>query len=289
MHRPKRACAIGANRRIWNIDVVSDDGKDSNSDSIANDTDVIHINDVYADSDGDTSSNAESSDSEENENEPPQHQRVPAAARACVQLRNNPLQDKNGNIWERNPPIERCRAVANIVRNLGGQKPESQKNTVLETWQLFFTDAILADILHYSQIQLDSLQIDDAPQLILASLKSYFGVMYFRGANEDARIPVTELWSDHYSTFYRASMSRSMYQLWNRVMRFDNPDDRARRLPTDTFAIIRDVWSAVNERFCMFFTASPCITVDEQLVSSKCRSPHRVHCSKKPGKYGELI
>ena len=44
-----------------------------------------------------------------------------------------------------------------------------------------------------------------------------------------------------------------------------------------------------NDKLRQLFVSSGFIAVDEQLVSSRCRSPHRFYNPKKPGEFGELI
>ena len=255
------------------------------------DGDPIHIENMHAaqnavDVDEDDSSSSSDSSSDY-EPDPP---RRPVSARNVASNEHrNPLQDKNNHVWSREFPRQGRRGTANVIRREGGPNPESRCDTIRQTWELFFTEEILTEILRCSQLKLDSLQLENAHILTLASLKCYFGILYYRGANEDTKIPIQELWSEQYSTFYRTAMSRSMFQLWNRILRFDEPEGRADRLRTDTFAAFRNIFELLNARLSMFLTPSHSITVDEQLVASKCRSPHRIYCPKKPGKYGELI
>lgn len=201
----------------------------------------------------------------------------------------NPYKDKNGRLWSPEPPQQRGpRDAANIVQAGGGRPlPSAVKNSILETWSLFFPDSMLAQIVAFSQMKADSLGID--VQLTVVQLKAYFGILYFRGVFGDQKIPIEQLWSDDYSIFYRTSMSRNLFQIWNRVLRFDNPVSREERKKTDTFAAMRDIWSEWNERLRTFYKASHSITIDEQLVASRCRSPHRIYNPSKPGKYGELV
>lgn len=274
---PRRRAAVVAVRRLWDPENEPDDGgvssDDDNDIEVPIDIETVHASQSAVDADESTSESS-SDDDEANHNIP--------------DIR-NPLQDKNNYIWSKDIPRQGRRGAANIIHSAGGPKPESRRDTVRQTWELFFTNEILTEILRCSQLKLDSLQLENSPILTLASLKCYFGILYFRGANEDTKIPIHELWSEEYSTFYRAAMSRSMFQLWNRILRFDEPEGRADLLQTDTFAAFRNIFELLNARLPLFLTPSHSITVDEQLVASKNRSPHRIYCPQKPGKYGELI
>ena len=142
-------------------------------------------------------------------------------------------------------------------------------------------------IVHFSQMKANALGIE--VQLTVVQLKAYFGILYFRGVFGDQKIPIEQLWSENYNTFYRTTMSRNLFQTWNRVLRFDDSELREDRKKTDSFAALRDIWSEWNERLRTFYKASHSITIDEQLVASRCRSPHRIYNPSKPGKYGELV
>ena len=126
-------------------------------------------------------------------------------------------------------------------------------------------------------------------RLTTAQFKAYIAVLYYRGVFGDTQIPIEQLWSDTYSTFYRTVMSRNLFQIWSKVLRFDDPVDRGQRKATDTFAAVRNIWTEWNERLRTFYEPGHSITVDEQLVASRNRSRHKIYNPSKPGKYGELI
>ena len=69
-------------------------------------------------------------------------------------LRDKLLVHNNRNTWQNEPPIERRRDASNIVRQNPGPTSDAVKPTPVETWNLFFTDEILAAILRYSQKRL---------------------------------------------------------------------------------------------------------------------------------------
>lgn len=100
--------------------------------------------------------------------------------------------------------------------------------------------------------------------------------MYFRGANNDTSIPITTLWSEGAPDFYRGSMSRATFQLWNRILRFDDRSVRETYLPVDTFAGFREIFTLVNQQLRKFLIPSACLTVDEQLVESSF-SPQNIY------------
>ena len=96
--------------------------------------------------------------------------------------------------------------------------------------------------------------------------------MYFRGANFDQKVPLYDLYNDTASSFYMTCTSENTIEYW---LRFHD------------LTIMRP-W---NNRLPSFFNSSGNVhvTVDEQLVSSRTRSPNRIFIPQKPGKFVELI
>ena len=279
--RPQRAAAVAANHIL-----LGDFGSDSEVCSDCSTSDEVeHIFDVHGDS-----SQSSMSDHDSNcDIAPPivkkKSKEIVNAKGDCVAA--NEFCDKDGCIWSPDPPVKRRCGAADIVRQRGGPTASARKESVLETWELFFTEELLQEIVHYSQEKATNLGL--RVEFSIDLLKAYIGILYFRGANSDQKIPVSDLWSDSYATFYRCAMSRNMFSIISRCLRFDSQNDRERRKASDTFAAFRHVWETWNRQLRKYFIPSECITVDEQLVSTRCRSPHRVYCPKKPGKYGELI
>lgn len=199
----------------------------------------------------------------------------------------NALIDKNGHEWSFSPPTTGRQCQANIIRERPGPRRIAIKDSLLQTWQLFLPDDELAKIVRYSQQKADHIGVD--VQLTLAGLKALIGFMYYRGACLDQSIRFSDLFSDSTSPIYRTIMSKKLFATWMRVLRFDDLDSRNDRKPFDTFTHFREIWEAWNERLVVFFAPSGFLTVDEQLVSSRCRSPHRVYNPAKPGKIGEMV
>lgn len=286
----RRRAAQVALRVIWNADDDEDGGVSESDDEDA----VQHIADVrhgILNNAGDNEMDSTTDD--DDDEEAPVRQIVP---RPQPQLRMaaqgedvNQLTDKNGNVWSEVAPVIRRRGAENILQHVGGPTAQSNQDSIVKTFQLFFTDEMLNDIVLYSSNKLATLNLRERYELTLSSLKAYIGIMYYRGANGDTQIPIADLWGSEYSSFYRTVMSRGLFQVWTRVLRFDDPGARPQRIPVDTFAAVRDLWDQWNRNLQYYFLPTESITIDEQLVSSRTRSPHRIYNPSKPGKYGELI
>ena len=106
------------------------------------------------------------------------------------------------------------------------------------------TRSMLEQIVERSQEKADRLGI--SVQLTIQSLKTYIGVLYYRGANHDQKIPVSELFSDNYSSFYRTAMTRTLLNIWSKCITFDERSTRGERKLLDNFAAILDFFEAWN-------------------------------------------
>jgi hypothetical protein len=125
--------------------------------------------------------------------------------------------------------------------------------------------------------------------LDVVQLKAFIAIHYHKGVCHDQKIPLSDLWSEHSDDFYRATIPKNLFKLWSKVIRFDDYRTRVERYKKDTFAAFREIWDDFNRLLPLHFEASYSVVVDEQLVKSRCRSPHRTYQPAKPGKYGELI
>lgn len=200
----------------------------------------------------------------------------------------NDFVDKNGQAWHIDPPNQGRRRQADIIHQHAGPTPSARRaKTPAEIWSLFFPDDHLQKIVDYSQEKADILGIN--VHFTLSSLKALIGFMLYRGASQDSQIFLPDLFTDEAAPFYRTVMSRNNVQIWLKCLRFDSVADRAERKIKDPFTAFREVFDDWNSLLPKFFNASDCVTIDEQLVASRCRSPNRVYSPMKPGKFGEMI
>lgn len=273
--RPQRQAGLAAIRAIFG---ESDDEDDviSDSESYDSDTDGMDIDEIHSQQIEDVIEEVINNVMEEDNN-----------IRPAIPIPQRMLVDKNGDTWHEDSPVERRRAAENIFTQLVGPTRDSTKNTIEETWRLFIDDEMLDEIVRLSQIRANE---HDIPiHLTKPSLKAYIGILYHRGANNDTKIPITELFSESGPMFYRTAMSRNMFFIWTKCISFDDRITRQERKRTDKFAAIRVFFDEWNSKLRRYFIPSESLTIDEQLVSSRCRSPNRIYNPSKPGKYGELI
>ena len=272
MARAQRACKLEAIRRLA-----------QESDSESEDEDLQDENEECNRSD--ESDTSEMMDLEENHDAASSFEPTEDRVRGGV---TNDLTSKDGSVWQCEVPVLLGRRDAsNVLHSRGGPKSTARKSTLHDTWLLFFTEEILSTIIQYSNSKAEDLNVTlrfDVP-----SLKAVFGLLYFRGASLDQQIPVRDLFSEAANSFYRTVMSRNDLITFLSIMTFDDKNTRSERKRTDKFAAFREVFEMWNENLPKYFTTSGFVTIDEQLIASRCRSPNRIFNPKKPGKFGELV
>ena len=69
-------------------------------------------------------------------------------------------------------------------------------------------------------------------------------------------------------------------------MRFDDKSTRRTRVQSDEFCMISEIWTRMVNNCQSMYTPSCNLTVDEQLLPSKCRCPFQQYMPQKPDKFG---
>lgn len=121
----------------------------------------------------------------------------------------------------------------------------------------------------------------------LQTLRAYIGLLLLAGVYRSKGECVTELWDDRRGRpIFRATMSLEQFRLINSCIRFDDKSDRLDRRQRDKLAAIRNVFDRWNNNLKTMYILSDCVTVDEQLIPYRGRSPFTQYIPSKPYKYG---
>lgn len=76
------------------------------------------------------------------------------------------------------------------------------------------------------------------------------------------------------------------FKYLNSCIRFDDKEDRLDRLARDKLAAIRNVFDKWNKNLCTMYVVGDCVTVDEQLIPFRGKSPFTQYIPSKPYTYG---
>lgn len=81
-------------------------------------------------------------------------------------------------------------------------------------------------------------------------------------------------------------MSLEYFRYLNSCIRFDDKIDRVERRERDKLAAIRNVFQKQNDNLKTLYVVGDCVTVDEQLIPFRGKSPFTQYIPSKPYKYG---
>ena len=113
-------------------------------------------------------------------------------------------------------------------------------------------------------------------------IEAFIGLCYIRGACGAAKLELDSLLSKKWGI---ATMPRDRFREIMRFLRFDDKSTRSERLRDDKFAIISWLFSRFIENSQLAHYPGVNVTVDEQLMPSKCRCPFTQYMSNKPDKF----
>ncbi|XP_026464487.1 piggyBac transposable element-derived protein 4-like [Ctenocephalides felis] len=121
----------------------------------------------------------------------------------------------------------------------------------------------------------------------LVTLRAYFGLLLLAGVYRSKGECMTELWDDKRGRpIFRATMSLKYFKYLNSCIRFDDKENRLDRLARDKLAAIRNVFDKWNKNLRTMYVVGDCVTVDEQLIPFRGKSPFTQYIPSKPYKYG---
>ena len=124
-------------------------------------------------------------------------------------------------------------------------------------------------------------------EVSLPELDAFVGILYVRGAIGGKNLPIDFLWSEKYgNTFIRETMCRRRFKEIHRFIRFDDKTIRRERLQTDKFALVSSIWDRFIDNCLRCYKGGVNLTIDEQLLPSKCRCPITQYMPNKPDKFG---
>lgn len=121
----------------------------------------------------------------------------------------------------------------------------------------------------------------------LPEIRAFIGILYARGAYEAKNLKLSYLWSAKWGPkFFRKTMAREKFKQILRFIRFDKRTERSRRLQTNKFALVSEIWDKFIENSQACYQPGQNITVDEQLFPSKARCRFTQYMPNKPNKFG---
>lgn len=130
-------------------------------------------------------------------------------------------------------------------------------------------------------------ELGTAWDLPIPKLYAFIAILYARGAYQARNLPISYLWNSKWEpAFFSKTMSRNTFTEILKFLRFDKKTQRSKRLKTDKFALISDVWNKFIENSQNNYKADMNVTIDEQLFPTKVRCKFTQYMPNKPDKFG---
>ncbi|KAM9307115.1 piggyBac transposable element-derived protein 4-like [Pholidichthys leucotaenia] len=210
-------------------------------------------------------------------------------------------QEKNGTIWERNPPPAGRRRMQDIIQNPPGITNAAQCDNIPSVFSFFVTPEMVDLIAletnrevrqkirdwndNHHENQKEQWKPVDGTEI-----KAVIGLCIIAGLYKNNHEPQASLWSlaDGRPVF-KATMSRTRFRDILKYMRFDNRATRAERQAIDKLAAFRDIWTMFVAQLPKYYIPGTDLCVDEQLVAFRGRCSFRQYIPSKPSKYGIKI
>ncbi|XP_050065449.1 piggyBac transposable element-derived protein 4-like [Aphis gossypii] len=206
-------------------------------------------------------------------------------------------KDKQTKWYKDAPPRNVRTRQRNIVLRLPGVKQIGRDaNSILECWNLFFSNSIIDDIVKYTNIYLDKIRSKYTQQHMVretskSEMNALFGLLYLAGVLRSNHLNLDDLWSNDGLSpeYFRAVMPKARFYILLRAMRFDDISTRAQRKQFDKLAAIRSVFEDFVLSCENCYTVGANVTIDEMLEGFRGRCSFRQYIPSKPNKYGIKI
>ena len=216
-----------------------------------------------------------------------------------IQPKKSSLRCKGGHCWSSLSHRKKTARTPkrNIIHHI--QSPINDAKTVcnpLETFCIFLTNDIFQLILDHTNEEINrkrtKYRIPNATQGSTCDeeLKALIGCLILTAALKNNHLSTRESFNTNLcSPRYRAAMSSERFEFLVSCLRFDDKATREERKQTDPFAAVRELWEHFIDRCRTSYRPGSFITIDEQLLAFRGRSPFRMFIPNKPPKYGIKI
>ena len=198
---------------------------------------------------------------------------------------------KDGSTWSTQPSNSATTGRAskvNVIKKEGGPTNyiRLRYDNIVDIFLELFDRQNIDDIIKYTKIEAER-QGDSAFVLDTDELHSFLGLCLARGVFKGKGKPIKSFWSNDYGRLqFKQTMARDRFLSIQKYLRFDDKSSRIRRRELDKFCAIRTVWDRCLSNFQKCYFPHGVVTVDEQLLSCKCRCAFIQYMSKNPGKFG---
>ncbi|XP_050295855.1 uncharacterized protein LOC126735788 [Anthonomus grandis grandis] len=187
------------------------------------------------------------------------------------------------------PENVRTRQENIIVRLPGVIGLAQNAQTLFKTWQLFFDDDIVMDLVNSTNIYIESISQrfknkSDVRPADVIEMRALIGLLYLPGVYHGERTLIFKFWSRDGTgvEIFPAITALRRFRFLLRCLGMDDIHTREERKSEDNLAPIRKVFEAVMQNCQKHYSVGKHTTIDEMLWA--CR--FRMYIPNKPARYG---
>ena len=180
--------------------------------------------------------------------------------------------------WKRTTETYRPHGRNNTVKATPGTNAYSKNAfSPIDAWQLFFSDDLLQQIVHFTNLKINSYSKSTGLPMTrgreitdLIEIRAFIGLQYARALskrNEENTKYLFRAPSGH--TLFPATMWEGRFKFLKRMITFDDEETRRSRYKSDRFAAFRDVFEMFSNNCSRALNPDLYLCVDETVYSHK--------------------
>jgi hypothetical protein len=181
---------------------------------------------------------------------------------------------KDGYLWSQKPKADRRTPMRNIVKEKPGPKGNgSQADTPLKSFELFFDDAMITEIVTWTNQKIENVKTSytSKPGFLyntsVTEIRALIGILLFFCATKSTKESTASIWAKDGTgkPICIAAMSQKLFLFPEYCLRFDGSTTRAQRRSDDKLAPIRNIYDKFVAASEANYTPGSGCTVNESL------------------------
>lgn len=195
--------------------------------------------------------------------------------------------------WSRYWPQHSESSNHKVFSEIVGPNDNTQKSKNYSGYfLLFFSDNILETIVNYTNIYIEKFRSEfsrtqDCKGTNVDEIKSLIVLLILTGLLRTKNQKLDELWGQSKLgvNAFRLTMNMKRFKFLLSCIHFDDITDREFRVKTDNLAMIRGVFELFSDNCKNNYTVGENVTINEQIIEYKGKSPSDLYSKSKLSKY----
>lgn len=194
---------------------------------------------------------------------------------------------RDSTIWKECPPVHGKKLKQNIITFTDSGATKITNNLDIgKVFQLLISEEIVYIIFRETNRKGAQQQPDKYVPFTRDEIYAFIGLLLYAGVTRSNRENIAVLWQPQSHPIYRTTMTRNIFSLLLKCIRFDNSATRVESLKSDKSAPISEIFAKPIENMKKCYVAGQNVTVDEQLYAFRGRTRFTQYIPSKPAKYG---